>query len=305
MDNLAANPSGSSSIYGQPATPSNQDMLSVVNRLKDRNMQDFKEKANFMSDLSLKQDRLKRIYDTYQVNPLDEFRQSSQGPNGAQQPMNTVMAKDPNALTGYQKGELGIRQQGVDLESQRLAQAGKFGQGALDIKDAAQKLNQQKNDQINALKTADMQRKIDEANQKIQLATNALQQKSDSAEASLQAHKDLAAAVEERHKLEMIQKQNQFDMISSQHQQTIDALNKRLKQQSHQSTTTSVNPDGSQKTVTTDRGGDPNAPTQNPDGTYSVTAPDGTKGTIPADKLNDWMQNHHPGGNDNQDQGGQ
>ena len=289
MSNLAANPSGSG-IYGQPNPMTDDNALGIVNQLKDREMKDFMAKANFMSDLSLKQDRMKRIYDVQ-----DQLQQQAMPQSG--QP-NIVMGKDPNAMTGYEKGELGVRQQGLNLESQRLAQTGKLGQEALDVKSAQEKLNQQKSDQANAAKQADMERKINEANQKIELAQQALQQKTANAEAQLQAHKDLAAAMEERHKLELAQKDAQFQKISDQHQQTIDALQERLKQQGR--TKTTVEQGGETRTTTTERGSAIGAPVKNPDGTYTVTAPDGSKGIIPGDKLDDWMQNHHPGGEENQ-----
>ena len=286
--NLASNPS--SGIYGSIAPSQPPDVLNLFNKVRDRDLNDFYKKADFMSNLSLKQDRLKRIYD----------QQDNQT-----QPMNTVLGRDPNTMSPYEKGELSIRQQQIGQEGQRLAQQGKLGQEALDIKQQQEKLNQQKSDQIHEQKMADMQRKIDESNQRIQLAQQALQQKTDNAEAQLAAHKELAAAMEERHKLELAQKQAQFDKTSAQHQQTIDALNKRLQQQSRTRTTTQINPEGTERTTTTERGNAIGAPVKNPDGTYTVTAPDGSKGIIPADKLDDWMKNHHPGSQEDQNQDNQ
>lgn len=63
MDSLAANPgSSSSSIYGQPQSPSDNDTLKIVNQLRNRELDDFKNKANFMADLSLKQEKLRDIF---------------------------------------------------------------------------------------------------------------------------------------------------------------------------------------------------------------------------------------------------
>src|SRR5258708_31244549 len=105
MDSLASNPSGS--IYGQPSQTSDQDVLNLVNQKKDREMRDFKEKSNFMSDLSLRQES--------RMRSLFPPESSQQG-----QPQNVVLGQDPNAMTGYQKGELGIRQQGINQDQQRL-----------------------------------------------------------------------------------------------------------------------------------------------------------------------------------------
>lgn len=291
MQSLASNPSGSG-IYGQPQQ---MDALGIVNQLRDRDEQDFEKRAQFMSDLSMKQDRLRCIYD-----------QQDQAKQEARQPlMNTVLGQDPNAMTGYQKGELGVRQQqfGLDkqklaqeggLEQQKLAQQGKLGQQALDIRSAQEELNRQKSDQINAQKTADMQRKIDESNKKIELAQQALQQRTDNAEAQLQAHKDLSAAMEERHKLELEQKDAQFQVTSKQHQDTIDRLQSQLDQSKHTKTTIEINPDGTQRTTETSRGSAAE--------TVRVVGKDGKTYEIPKDKLDDWNKNHQDQNPDEQNQ---
>ena len=263
MDRLSANPSSTSSIYGMPDQQSDQSVLDIVNKLKDREMQDFRDKANFMSDLSLRQEqRMRNLYDPEKSN--------------LNQKQNTVMV---NQMTPYEQGELGIKQQGLNLESQRIGQQGKLGQQALDIKSQQEQLNKQKSDQINAQKQADLERKINEANQKIELAQQALQQKSDNAAAQLEAHKALAAAVEERHKLELDMKQHQFDVTSEQHQKQIKLLEERLKQAGVTETTTEINPERTRETVTTKRG--------DKAGTVNVIGKDGNQYTIPRDKLND------------------
>lgn len=279
MDSLAQNPSGGSGIYGQPKQPN--DTLEIVNQLKDREMNDFKQKAAFMSDLSLRQDRLKQVFD-----PQNNQQQ--------QQPMNTVAAADPNVMTGYQKGELGVRQQEANTESQRLAQTGKLGQEAQDTKIAQEKLNQQKSDQINVEKQKELQSKTDEANKKLELAQQALNDKTKTAEEQLQSHKDLAAAMEERHKLELAQKDFQFQTASAQHAQQIKDMEQKIKDSANSTTTTELDASGNKKTVTTQKGSSSNAPVKNADGTYTVTK-NGQTGIIPADKLDDWMANYHEG----------
>src|ERR1700676_2100732 len=100
MANLAANPSGS--VYGQPA-PDNQDAMSLVNNLKDREMRDFQNKATFMSDLSLKQDRQRALF-----NPEDPTGQLGASATNKQPQQNTQMGKteqDPNQMSAFQKAE--------------------------------------------------------------------------------------------------------------------------------------------------------------------------------------------------------
>src|SRR6266853_4468077 len=113
MDSLAANPNNqnpnnpnpnspntsSSNIYGQPPIQNQPDALSLVNKIKDRQMQDFKDKANFMQDLGVKQEAIRqgKLRTIYNLN-------TDQGDQNQQQ--NTVMGRDPNEMTGYEKGEL-------------------------------------------------------------------------------------------------------------------------------------------------------------------------------------------------------
>lgn len=271
MDNLAANPGGSG-VYGQPAPQTDNDVLSVVNKLKDREMTDFQRKANFMSDLSLRQEARQRM-----MFPPE------QTPQGGQ---NTIIQPDPNQMSGYQKGELDLKQkqlgQDANIDSQKLAQQGKLGQESLDLKTAQEKLNQQKSDQVNAAKGADLQRKIDDSNNKLELANKALEAKTQAGENTLQAHKDLAAATEERHKLEMENQkhefqtkldaqQRQFDITSGQHDQVI--------KNAGNTTQTKTDSTGASITTTTRKG----------DAADNVNAvgKDGKTYSIPKDKLND------------------
>lgn len=283
MESLAANPNGSGGgIYGQVPQTHIEDPFGLMNSIKDREMRDFRDKANFMADLSVKQDRLRKRFDLE-----DNWTPSRQtGVPGQQNTagMNTVMAKDPNQMTGYERGELGIKQQGLGIEKQRLAQQGRLGEEAIGIRQKQGEIAQQKNEQINATKISDMERKKNEADAKIEQAQAALESKNNNAEASLKAHKDLAAAMEERHKLELAQKNTQFKESQAMHQKSIDALNEKIKQQGRTKTTTELNPDGTKKTVTTERGDSAD--------TVNVTGKDGKTYTIPKDKLDDWNKNH-------------
>ena len=243
MNSLPANPSGSYGIYGQGGQSAQPDVLGIVNNLKDREMRDFRDKAQFMSDLSIKQDRLRRLYGLDGGKSLDQ-QESQQG----QQPMNTVTGVDPNQMTGYQKADIGIKQQGMNLDSQKMAQASRMGEESLGIKSQQEQLNQQKSDQINAGKQADMQRKIDDSAQKIEMAQQALNSKNTNAESQLQAHKDMAAAVEERHKLEMAQKDQAFEDSKQLHAAQIKNMQDKLDQSGNTST---------DKTIQYDKNGNP------------------------------------------------
>jgi len=277
-----SNPGGS--VYGQPSQ--NQgDEMQLVNNLKDREMRDFKNKAAFMADLSLKQERMRNMYDPAKMQA--QMSPTGYTPPGMQQGqtgMNTVMAHDPNQITGFQKAELGAREKELGLRGQEVAQRGKLGQEALDIKTKQEALNQQKSDQINTAKQAEHERKITEANAKLEHAQNVLQQRSESAEAQLRAHKDLAAAVEERHKAEMAMREHQFNTTSEQHNRTIANLEEQVKQKGKTTTKTSINPEGTERTTETLRGSAAD--------TVRMYGPDGSGHDIPADKVEDAKTNY-------------
>jgi len=289
MDRLAANPSGSDGgIYGMPAPGNDSDTLSIVNRLKDREFEDYKNKARFDDERSLRQEsRMRQLFDPNKNT-------------NSQPQINNQAGIIPNILTPdqqvYQQQQL--EQPRLDMESKKLDSQNRFGQQGLAIKDAQEKLNETKNNQINQDRDADRERKVNEANQKITVAQKTLEDRTANSAAQLQAHKDMAAAIEERHKLELenqkfdfnaklTEQKRQFDETSGLHKQQItDAENSQ--------TTTEVNPDGTKKTVTTKKGDaiPRPAPVKNPNGTYHVHGPNGYETDIPADKLDDWNANH-------------
>lgn len=250
VGNLASG--GSSGVYGQPGPPDDQRSLSLVNAIKDREKADFKDKANFMADLSNKQDRIRALFD-----PQQQQKQTNQ------QPINNQAAppiRDPNAIGAVQKAQLGM------------------GQQALDIKSSQEKLNQQKSDQIHQQKIDELTQKTNASSARVTQAQEALKQKGLDLDKTLAAHKELASAVEERHKLEMANKDAAFQRTSDQHQQTIDNLTEQLKQKGKPQTTTSTrSADGMTKTTT--KGAAPD--------TTDVIGKDGKPYTIPADKVND------------------
>lgn len=298
MDSLAANPTGSSGIYGQPKQ---DDVMSLVNQLKDRDMMDYKNKADFNADLQLRTEaRLRNLYDPSKANAtLDSLKPTVMGPDipspfPIQSPIERLAPKD---------------QLDYGLKEQDLAQKGKFGQEALDIKSQQEELNKTKSEQINATKMADMQRKTDEANQRLALAQQTLNDRTKTSEEHMAALKEYQSAVEQRHQIEMDMKQQEIDNKEKDFKTTNDRLTQALKDAQNKTTTTSVNPDGTTKTVTTKTGAPSKyAPQQNSDGTYMVFYPDGSQHKIPGDKIDDWNQNHQPavnaalggGGDENQ-----
>ncbi len=239
-------------------------------------MQDFKEKANFMSDLSLRQERMRNMYDPSKMNQPQQ--------QAAPPPVNNQAMKppvDPNAMSGFQKGELGIRQQQAD-------QANKFGQESQDTKSAQEKLNQQKSDQIHEQKINELQQKTSAANEKLKVAQQGLADKTKSAAEQLQFHKDAMKAANDAHAAEKERLQLNFDKTSGQHQETIDNLTEQLRQKGSSTTTQSKDPITGAITTQTNRGSAAK--------TVQVPGKNGKTYEIPADKVDEWNTQHAPEG---------
>ena len=307
MQSLASNPSGGG-IYGMPQQ-TNTDVLGIVNNIKDREMNDFKNKASFMADLSLKQDRMKRIYDNMDVvgdklqsdvSPRGQQPQTDQSGtiNSVQKSMDDFLNPGQAGMTGAQKGELSIKQSQMGLERDKLKQQGELGDQALGIKQQAADLKQQQNDEIN-------QRKIKEGNDRLTIA----QQKLDQQGQTIENLTEYRAAMENRHGLEKAQQQKQFDdkmaniqsnfdQTHTQMQQKIDNLTQANKDKGNKKVTSTMSPDGQSKTTTTQTGSAAQ--------TVQVQGKDGKTYTIPADKQDDWNQNHAPdGSNEDSNSNGQ
>jgi hypothetical protein len=289
VSNLAANPAGG--IAGQPAP---QDTLGIINNLKDREMRDFQNKAQFMSDLSIKQDRLRKIYGL-DGGPAQQKDFGSPIPGGVnsqqatqQQPIQQSQrqGQDPNAMTGYEKGELDIKQKGLGLEQAKLTQQGQLGDQALGIKQQAADLAQGKSDQINKVKTDE----VEVAKGKLALATKALEDKTLSTEKLVEAHKVAAKAAEDYHNKVQQQQRDEFDAKQAQQQQefsaTLNMHKQGIKNAQNTKTTVTNSPDGSSRT-TTKQTGDASK-------TVKLMGKDKKYYDIPADKVDEWNQNHAP-----------
>jgi hypothetical protein len=289
MDNLANSP-GNSGIFGQPSPQSPDSVLSIVNQLKDRNMADFKDKATFMSNLSMQQNRMQRIFDAQQQGPQNE--QQGQQP---QQGMNTVM-KDPNAMTAHEKADIGIKQQGLSLEQQKMAQSGKLGQEQLDLKQQTEKLNQQKADQSHQAVIDKLTFDKSVAESKAAHAEEVLQNRNSNLEEKLAAQKAIADMNNTVHMLQLQIRdadnaRNNNTRMRGQDMQRENSLD-RLNQLGNTETNVRINPDGS-RTTDIQRGGQVGAPIRQPDGRYRVTLPNGKTGFIPGNMLDHYMQNYH------------
>jgi len=194
-------------------------------------------------------------------------------------------------MTGYEKGELGIRQQGINLESQKLQQQSKMGEEALGIKAQQEKLNQQKSDQQHEKAINDLQRKQDEYKQKMDLAYTQLNDRNTSAEAKLEIQKSIMENMKAYHesemakgKLEMEQKDRKYNDLKEQHDKVL--------KQNQRTVQTKTDSAGNKITTETTKGDAADM--------VDVVGPNGVKGKIPRDKLDDWNKNHAPQPDDQQ-----
>ena len=274
MSNLAANPSGSGGIYGQPGQTSNDEILGIVNKLKNREWEDYKNKANFNADLSMKQERIRRLFD------IEQQQRDQTGPQGG--PKNVVWGDDSHkalsAMSGYQGAQLGIRQQELDLDSQKMVQQGRLGQEALDIKSDQQQLNQQKSDQLKDREQAKLQHKIEESDAKLELVKQGLEDRNKTAEDRLALQKELAANMKERYELDRAMKEHQFNTTNENHLATIKQQEEKLKQGAESETTTELNADGTKKVVSTKKGSAIKK-------RIAVIGPNGESGTVEEDDV--------------------
>lgn len=167
------------------------NMLPVYQRRLAIDRQDFEAKNNFMSDLSLKQQNLQRIF-----NPNQQ--QQGQQPNVVFNPLGT------DGIAPVDKAKL-------DLEKQKLQQGQVTDKAELDLKQKALELDKEKNKNIYDTKQQDMQRKVDDADARLKLAFDRLNLDANNATAHANFNKAQMDATEARHALELTQRQKESD----------------------------------------------------------------------------------------------
>lgn len=236
------------------------DIMTLLGHVRDRNLSDYEKKAQFNSDLSLRHNRLSSM-----LNPETGQEKS---PWASQQP--NVQFKDNNPdITPLQGAEIGQKGKELGLQTEELKHNVASQTQKQSLAEREFGLEQQKNKQIYDTKQADMQRKIDEANHKLELAYTQLGDKSANQAAVLASHQAIQAAMEERHKLELANKDLQFNESKRLHDAQIAKMQSDSESKNASTEkTTEVNPEGTKKTETTIKGGKI--------GRIRVMAPEGT-----------------------------
>lgn len=297
VDQLGANsgPPIRSGVYGQPSPTDNQDTLSLVNQLKDREMMDFKNKAEYMADLSIRQQqRMRSMFgpDSMGGQNLANRTTVDTGEAPGQPSPDSLSSSPLSKLNPQQRLDYGLKQQ-------ELGQKERFGQEALDVKSAQEKLNQQKSDQIHEQKVNELQQKHDKAISDLDLANRKLQANTTDHQAHIDFLKAKQDADEARHNLDSARRDKQLDETKRMDDAKIQDLQDKLKQAQHTSVKTKLDASDNEKTVETTRGDAAE--------TVDVLGKDGKPYTIPKDKLNDMDSDGTPhwkqvGGGDQQPQ---
>jgi len=250
FDSLAANPSGSG-IYGLGGQekPDYGSAMSMNMELRRRDMNDFMKKANFMSDLSMKQNRLQSIYGT---NPMASGASSSNVSGG--QPMNTFFREDPDRITPLQRETMNLKREDLGIDRSRIAQTSRLGSEKLALDKEGHALDVKKNQQIFDTKQANMERKFDEANKRLALAQDQLNQRANDSNARIELQRAQQEATTARHALDISRKDTQLEETRRMHQAQIDDILARRDQSSNVVQESEANPEGTKKVVTTKKG---------------------------------------------------
>lgn len=264
--------SSGSSVYNDNPMENDSDFfnreMSMDEELRRRDMNDFRQKNQFMSELSNRQPRMQQLFNP---TPSRDMKAPTEGMD--------VVFKD-NAITPFQKAGLDLKGEDTRIDRAKLGNdtrrvnlAEKMGEEKLDLEGKKHELNVEKNKNIFETKQADLQRKVDEAANKLDLADRQLALKKDDSAATVARHKAELDATNARHALEMHQKENALAEATRLHDAQIADAKKKTEQSAESETTTELNADGTKKTVKTQKGAKKR---------ISVIGPNGQKGTIEA-----------------------
>src|SRR5437016_3421628 len=178
---------GNEMYYGQPPirnTGGDIDIVGLMNEARNRDLHDFAAKTRITGDEAIRQENYKRMYDP------DRF-----STGGAAPTQNTVYQRPPSEL--QQIGPLDLAKLG--LEKEKIETAGGIDKAELGLKTKGYELDKLKNEQIYGTKQAEMERKADETNKRLQLAYDQLQAKQGDASSTAAYHQAQIDATNARH----------------------------------------------------------------------------------------------------------
>lgn len=220
-----------------------------INRMRNRDLDDLRA-SNAIMNPSIRPDRLRQVFD----------------PNMQQQeqPQNVVFQP---SMTDFQRAQLGLQErqlgQAGHLESRKLDQSERFGQEKLGIQGAAQELNELKNEQIYDTKLKEIQRKSEEAENRLKFAERQLQSNENNLMAQDQFKRAQMDAINARHSLDLAQKDSQFAATNDVAQKKLAAYVKAIEDAGYliQEDELSTDPTtGAQKRIRITKKGEPTKP---------------------------------------------
>lgn len=249
FDTLVANPSGGRSSVYNPGGGSSYDASDALAIKKQRDLMDMENEqkmANFGSELSLRQGRLRQLY-------ADPNRGYGTPGNPSGQP--NVVFKDNNPdITPLQNATLDVQKERFKDERGDRAFAQDQAAKRTNIASGNLELEKKKNQQIFDTKQADLERKATEAANREQLARDQMKGRENDA-ARIAAHRDAAlAATNAQHELDMHRKDAQMEESKREFQQKMDEATKKREQGEETTTSTEITDDQGKKTTTTKRG---------------------------------------------------
>lgn len=191
--------------FGPPQDQSNpvdmaNNLLPLYQRRKQIDLQDYQNRENFNTDVGVRRAALQRMFD----------------PTQQQGQQNTVMGADIISPTDKAKLDLEKQKLGHDVESDKA----KLGLGEKELA-----LEQQKSNQIYSTKQSDMQRKMDEANQRLQLAHDRLAMDTNNAANHAAFTKAQQDANDARHALDLKQRDDALTEQKRLHDAQIEKMN--------------------------------------------------------------------------------
>lgn len=237
-------------------------MMPFIHQLRNRNLEDYKAKALFDNNLSMQQGGIRRM-----------------DPNGMNQGgMDVVLGQNQNEITPFQRAGLGIDQQRLGLEKEKLRQ--NTGDERLALDQQKFGLEQQKNAQIYDTKIKDMERKAEEATKKLELATQIAETRKGDAASQLALHQAQLDATNARHALDLAQKDKALEETKNQHNIANENVKKQL--EANGMTIEEIqNSDGTSGIKIVRKGEAAKG------ANVTLTGPDGNDYQVPADKVSD------------------
>lgn len=271
---------GGSSYYGNPGTDSLSPsdaanaLMPFYHQVKNREIQDFKAKAQFANDLQLKQSRLQSTF-----NPSGNADGS---PNVVYQPSPGELekARADAPISALDQAKLGMERDKLNLDKSNVNNDNTLNERKFG-------LDQQKNEQIHQNKEDDLQRKSDEATARLKLAHDQLQAKQNDAAAQLAFHQAQQAASDANHKLELSHKDAELNESKRLHDAQIADMQAKLDALQNSTTVSEQNPEKSKITTTTTKG----SKSKTVGGNITMVGQDGKSYQVPYDKVDDAQQN--------------